>query len=132
MLHRAAREEADARVIAARVRLAGSADGLHARLRVWKPERGGEQWFCGDSGSSLFADNPSHADPIGVRMRALNGDPGIRSSVRQFVAHVPRSEPVPANGLPSPERTPRQAMCVAGQRRSGCRPGWSTDLKFIG
>ena len=30
------------------------------RLRVWKPDGGGEKWFCGDCGSSLFGRNPSH------------------------------------------------------------------------
>lgn len=25
------------------------------KLRVWKPDSGGEKWFCGDCGSSLFA-----------------------------------------------------------------------------
>jgi hypothetical protein len=37
-------------------------------LRVWKPAGGGEKWFCGDCGSSLFGRNPSHPDPIGIRM----------------------------------------------------------------
>ncbi len=27
-------------------------------LRVWKPDGGGEKWFCGDCGSSLFGRNP--------------------------------------------------------------------------
>ena len=59
------------------------------RLRVWKPDDGGEKWFCGDCGSSLFGRNPNHPDPIGIRMGTLDRDPGIRPSVRQFVA-MPR------------------------------------------
>ena len=47
------------------------------RLRVWKPEGSGEKWFCGDCGSSLFARNPAHADPIGIRMGTFDDDPGI-------------------------------------------------------
>jgi len=35
------------------------------RLRVWKPDGGGEKWFCGDGGSLLFGRNPNHADPVG-------------------------------------------------------------------
>ena len=31
---------------------------------MWKPEVGGEKWFCGDCGSQIFGNNPSHADPI--------------------------------------------------------------------
>ena len=48
------------------------------RLRVWKPDDGGEKWFCGDCGSSIFGHNPSHADPIGIRMGTFDEDPGIR------------------------------------------------------
>ena len=58
------------------------------RLRVWKPDRGGEKWFCGDCGSSLFGRNLAHPDPIGIRMGAFDGDPGIRPSVRQFVRYA--------------------------------------------
>ena len=88
------------------------------RLRVWKPDGGGEKWFCGDCGSSLFGRNPGHADPIGIRMGAFDDDPGIRPSVRQFVAYAAPWEPIPDDGLPRypesrhtgaerPERTSR-------------------------
>ena len=50
------------------------------RLRAWRPPEGGEKWFCGDCGSSLFGRNPAHADPIGIRMGAFDGDPGVRPS----------------------------------------------------
>jgi hypothetical protein len=70
------------------------------RLRVWKPDAGGEKWFCGDCGSSLFGRNPAHADPIGVRMGAFDGDPRIRPSVRQFVTYAAPWEPIPDDGLP--------------------------------
>ncbi len=70
------------------------------RLRVWKPEDGGEKWFCGDCGSSLFGRNPSHPDSIGIRMGAFDDDPGIRPSVRQFVAYAAPWEPIPNDGLP--------------------------------
>jgi hypothetical protein len=70
------------------------------RLRVWKPDDGGETRFCGECGSSLFARNPNHADPIGIRMGAFDGDPGIRPSVHQFVAYAAPWEPIPDDGLP--------------------------------
>src|SRR4249920_3071021 len=54
------------------------------RLRVWKPERGGEKWFCGDCGSSIFGRNLSHSESIGVRMGKFDTDPGVRPSVRAF------------------------------------------------
>lgn len=69
-------------------------------LRMWKPERGGEKWFCGDCGSSLFGRNPVHADPIGIRMGAFDKDPGVRPTIRQFVAYAAPWEPIPDDGLP--------------------------------
>ena len=50
-------------------------------LRMWKPEDGGEKWFCGECGSSLFGRNPNHPDPIGIRMGTFDHDPGIRPIV---------------------------------------------------
>ena len=69
------------------------------RLRVWKPGKGGEKWFCGVCGSSVFGRNPAHADPIAIRMGAFDRDPGIRPSVRQFVRYAAAWEPIPDDGL---------------------------------
>jgi hypothetical protein len=70
------------------------------RLRMWKPEGGGEKWFCGECGSSVFARNPDHPDPIGIRMGCFDGDPGIRPSARQFVDSAAPWEALPEDGLP--------------------------------
>jgi len=67
---------------------------------VWKPESGGEKWFCGDCGSAMFGRNTGHADPIGIRMGTFDEDPGIRPSVRQFAAYAASWEPIPDDGLP--------------------------------
>jgi Glutathione-dependent formaldehyde-activating enzyme len=70
------------------------------RLKCWKPQDGGEKWFCGDCGSSIFARNLSHPDAIGIRMGTFDTDPGIRPSVRAFVADAAAWEPIPDDGLP--------------------------------
>jgi hypothetical protein len=70
------------------------------RLRVWRPESGGEKWFCGECGSALFGSNPAHPESIGIRMGTFDDDPGIRPSVRQFVAYAAPWEPIPDDGLP--------------------------------
>lgn len=70
------------------------------RLRVWKSSDGGDKWFCGDCGSSLFGHNPAHADPVGIRMGTFDEDPGIHPSVRQFVDYAAPWEPIPDDGLP--------------------------------
>lgn len=70
------------------------------KLRAWKPEVGGEKWFCGDCGSAVYAINPAHPDSIGIRMGAFDSDPGVRPSVRQFTKYAAAWEPIPDDGLP--------------------------------
>jgi hypothetical protein len=70
------------------------------RLGAWKPENGGEKWFCGDCGSAVFASRPNLGDPISIRMGAFDEDPGIRPSLRQFVAYAAPWEAIPDDGLP--------------------------------
>jgi hypothetical protein len=68
---------------------------------MWKPpDGGGEKWFCGVCGSAIFGSNPSHPESIGVRMGSFDNDPGVRPSVRQFVAYAAVWEPLPDDGLP--------------------------------
>jgi hypothetical protein len=71
------------------------------KLRMWKPPDGaGEKWFCGECGSAMFGVNPSHPESIGIRMGTFDDEPGIRPSVRQFVAYAAVWEPLPDDGLP--------------------------------
>ncbi|MFL5875985.1 MAG: GFA family protein [Solirubrobacteraceae bacterium] len=70
------------------------------KLRMWQPEGGGEKWFCGECGSAMFGRNPSHAEPIGIRMGSFDSGPGIRPSARQFVRFAAPWEPIPEDGLP--------------------------------
>jgi len=74
-------------------------------LRMWQPQGGGEKWFCSGCGSSLFGRNVSHPDSIGIRMGTFDEDPGIRPSVRQFVAYAAPWEAIPDDGLPRHEES---------------------------
>jgi hypothetical protein len=65
------------------------------QLRHWKPTDGGEKWFCGNCGSSMFGRNHRHDDPIGIRMGTFDTDPGIRPTVRAFVADAAPWEAIP-------------------------------------
>jgi hypothetical protein len=77
------------------------------RMRAWKPEDGHEKWFCGDCGSALYTVNPHDRSQLGVRLGAVDGDPGVRPSVHQFVAYAAPWEQIPDDGLPRyPERRP--------------------------
>jgi hypothetical protein len=94
---------ANTRVAAESFRIVSGED----RLRAWKPEGGAEKWFCGDCGSALFSRNPADASLVGVRLGALDSDPGIRPSAHQFVAYAAAWEPIPDDGLPRyPETRP--------------------------
>ncbi len=69
-------------------------------LRSWKPEDGGEKWFCGACGSAMFSRMPSDPDSVGIRMGTFDGDPVVRPSVRQYVAYAAPWEPIPDDALP--------------------------------
>ena len=67
------------------------------RIRSWEPPDGAPKFFCGDCGSALFSRSPGS---VGVRLGAIDGDPGIRPSYRQYVAYAAAWEPVPDDELP--------------------------------
>jgi len=77
-------------------------------LRGWTPEGGREKVFCGLCGSALFIRHPETGEIAGVRLGAIDGDPGVRPTARQFVAYAAPWEPIPDDGLARhDERMPR-------------------------
>jgi hypothetical protein len=80
------------------------------RLAAWSPSGGFEKVFCVDCGSALFARDPSNLEIALVRLGTIDGDPGVRPSLRQFVAYAAPWEPIPDDGLPRyDERAPAEA-----------------------
>ena len=69
-------------------------------LRSWAPEGGFEKLFCGRCGSGLFSRAPEAEEIAGVRLGALDGDPGIRPQWHQYVAYAASWQPLPDDGLP--------------------------------
>jgi hypothetical protein len=69
-------------------------------LRGWAPEGGAEKLFCGVCGLALFSRSSSDPPVIGVRLGALDGDPGIRPQWHQYVAYAAAWEELPDDGLP--------------------------------
>ena len=64
--------------------------------------------FCSRCGSALWSQPPDRDDFHGVRLGAIDGDPGVRPSARQFVAYAAVWEPIPDDGLPRyPEQRER-------------------------
>jgi hypothetical protein len=96
-------KSANARVEPGSVRVVGGED----ELREWEPEGGFAKIFCRRCGSALFSRAPGSSDYAGVRLGAIDGDPGIRPQWHQFVAYAASWERIPDDGLPRyPERPP--------------------------
>jgi hypothetical protein len=97
---------ATARAEPGSVRIVAGADSL----RCWAPEGGREKVFCVECGSALFSCEPGSQDYTGVRLGAIEGDPGVRPENRQFVAYAACWEDLPDDGLPRyPESRPGYA-----------------------
>jgi hypothetical protein len=76
-------------------------------IRSWAPEGGFEKFFCGLCGSALFSRPPGGEDYAGVRLGAIDGDPGIRPQWHQYVAYAAPWQEIPDDGLPRyPEARP--------------------------
>ncbi len=76
-------------------------------LKAWIPPGGHEKWFCEECGSAIFTRDQADHTKVGVRLGAIDGDPGVRPSFRQFVAYAASWEDIPDDGLPRyPERSP--------------------------
>jgi hypothetical protein len=75
-------------------------------LRDWFPEGGMGKTFCVLCGSGVVGRTPE-GEITGVRLGAIDGDPGVRPSLHQFVAYAAPWQPIPDDGLPRyPERAP--------------------------
>ncbi len=77
---------------------------------MWKPQDGGQKWFCGTCGSAIFARNPAQSRSIAVRMGTFDDDPGIRPQARAFTRYAAPWEAIPDDGLPR-----RAERTVAGR-----------------
>ena len=76
-------------------------------LRAWAPPDGWLKWFCAECGSAVYSQDPERPEVIGMRMGGFDADPGVRPTLRQFVADAPAWEPLPDDGLPRyAERAP--------------------------
>jgi hypothetical protein len=67
---------------------------------VWAPEGGAEKLFCTLCGSALCSRVPGDPQRFGVRLGAIDGDPGIRPQWHQYVAYAAAWEKIPDDGLP--------------------------------
>ena len=76
-------------------------------VRSYQPPDGFAKDFCSVCGSALWSRSPDTGEVRSVRMGAFDGDPGVRPSLRQYVAYAAAWEPIPDDGLPRfPEARP--------------------------
>jgi hypothetical protein len=69
-------------------------------LRAYTPPGRWHEEFCSTCGSALFSRDPEDPSIMCVALGAIDGDPGVRPSRRQFVAYAAVWEPIPDDGLP--------------------------------
>lgn len=69
-------------------------------ISVYRPGDGRVKAFCSVCGSSLFGNEWPEGDQVGIRLGALDGDPGIRPEFHTFVASKAPWEELPDDGLP--------------------------------
>jgi hypothetical protein len=68
------------------------------KVREWDPPGEGlPKAFCSECGGHLWSVGPGI---YGVRLGALDGDPGIRPEWRQWLESAPDWEPIPDDGVP--------------------------------
>ncbi len=63
--------------------------------------------FCTACGAPLWSEARDGSGKRGVRLGAIDGDPGVRPSARQYVDYAAVWDTIPDDGLPRfPERRP--------------------------
>ena len=75
-------------------------------IRTYAPPDGFPKLFCGACGSALWSRSPDDPEIMSVRLGAFDSDPGIRPSLRQFVAYAAAWEDIPDDGLPRHDERP--------------------------
>jgi hypothetical protein len=68
-------------------------------LSSYKAETGVPKLFCRHCGSALFSGDPLSDAEVAVRLGALDADPGIRPSYRQFLDSAVAWEQIPDDGI---------------------------------
>jgi hypothetical protein len=64
------------------------------------PPDGAVKCFCRECGAALWSRPRDGHEPAGVRLGAIDGDPGLRPAYHQYVAYAAPWEPLPDDGLP--------------------------------
>ena len=69
-------------------------------IGTWRPPDGIAKSFCTRCGGHLYSGDPGSHPSVGVRLGAVDGDPGIRPRWHQWLESAPDWEPIRDDGLP--------------------------------
>ena len=69
-------------------------------INAWEPDDGFAKQFCSVCGSHLFSQDPDDPDVRAVRLGVIDGDPGVRPTLRHHTDTAAVWEPLPDDGLP--------------------------------
>ncbi len=76
-------------------------------VHAFRPPDGWAKFFCTQCGGHLYSQSQDEPERIGVRMGAIDGEPGVRPSRHQFGAYAAPWFDIPDDGLPRfDERAP--------------------------
>ena len=74
-------------------------DGGEA-IRTWRPEGGHPKSFCEHCGGHVYSGDPDGDGIVGIRLGAVDGDPGMAPRWRQWLESSPEWVEIPDDGLP--------------------------------
>ena len=69
-------------------------------VRTWRPDDGFPKSFCEHCGGHVYSGDPRADSTVGVRLGAVDGDPGIRPRWHQWLESAPDWDAIPDDGLP--------------------------------
>jgi hypothetical protein len=79
-----------------------------AALTAYESSPGKKRYFCSKCGTPIYALAQARPDKIGLRMGAVDGDPGVQSQTRIWMSHHPDWYEIETE-LPSYAEYPQQA-----------------------
>lgn len=68
-------------------------------VRTYAPSDGFHKCFCSNCGGALWSRDPDDSEVMSVRLGTFDGDPGVRPTLRTYVANAAVWEPIPDDGL---------------------------------
>jgi hypothetical protein len=69
-------------------------------VRTWRPPAGRPKAFCEHCGGHVYSGDPEGDGTVGIRLGAVDGDPGMAPRWRQWLESSPEWVEIPDDGVP--------------------------------